>query len=184
MKQAIEKHGKVGRPKGYVMSQESKGMISKTKMGHKHPQEVKDKISDTLIKYFDKTGRKIKSTNKCKGCGKLIKIDNTCISRNYCDSCLSVFLHNGEVGDYKKTYKQLKDSKIFKLWRLKILIRDKFRCRICGKVGECVHHLIDIMKIKDIPELLYNTDIGLTLCTSCHGKVHANIRKNRVKGEE
>lgn len=173
--------GRRGRPLGMKLSQASKDQISKSKTGYQTPEETKRKISNTLIKYFNITGRHPDTIVKCKGCGELFETKNRYIPTIYCKNCLDCFLHNGNIGEYKKVYKKLKDLKQFKLWRLKILVRDKFRCRICGKVGQCVHHIIDIMKIQDIPELLYNTDIGLTLCTSCHGKVHTYIRQKRVQ---
>lgn len=181
MKQAIEKHGKVGRPKGFKMTAKSKIAISKSKTGQKPSEATKDKIREGVIEYFDKSGRKNNSMYKCKGCGGFFKKKQSYQNYSYCNKCLKIYMQNGELGEYYQIYQKLNSKKEYKLWRLKILIRDKFRCRICGKVGECIHHLIDMMKIKDIPELLYNIDIGLTLCTCCHAKVHAIIRKNRFK---
>lgn len=181
MGQVIEKHGKVGRPKGFKMTARSKLNISKSKIGQKHSEATKNKIRDGIIEHFDKSGRRNNPIYKCKGCGEFFKKKQSYHNYSYCNNCLKIYMQNGELGEYHQIYKNLKDKKEYKLWRLKILIRDKFRCRICGKVGECVHHLIDVMKIKDISELLYNIDIGLTLCTCCHAKVHTNIRENRVK---
>jgi hypothetical protein len=45
---------KRGRPKGYVMSEESKDKIRKTRAGYTHTIETKDKISAGVLKYFDK----------------------------------------------------------------------------------------------------------------------------------
>jgi hypothetical protein len=47
-----------GRPKGYVMSEKSKAKIAKSKTGQIHAPETKDKISQSLVKHFDKKGRR------------------------------------------------------------------------------------------------------------------------------
>lgn len=41
---------RVGRPTGFKMSKESKEAISKSKLGYKHPEETKKKISDGVKK--------------------------------------------------------------------------------------------------------------------------------------
>lgn len=43
---------KRGRPIGHKLSEKTKAQISKSKMGTKHKEETKDKISESLIKYF------------------------------------------------------------------------------------------------------------------------------------
>ena len=43
---------KRGRPIGYRLSEESKRAISASKMGQRHRQSTKDKISRTLLIYF------------------------------------------------------------------------------------------------------------------------------------
>ena len=44
--------GKRGRPLGYRLTEASKRAISQSKLGQKHKQETKDKISKSLISYF------------------------------------------------------------------------------------------------------------------------------------
>lgn len=43
------KRNKVGRPKNFRMSQQSKDQIAESKTGYKHTQETKDKIQATLL---------------------------------------------------------------------------------------------------------------------------------------
>lgn len=43
---------KRGRPVGYRLSETSRKAISQSKIGQKHSQQTKDKISRTLIHYF------------------------------------------------------------------------------------------------------------------------------------
>ncbi len=45
---------KRGRPIGFKLSEESKKAISEAKIGQRHSQETKDKISKSLILYFKK----------------------------------------------------------------------------------------------------------------------------------
>jgi len=47
-----------GRPKGHKLSQASKNKIANSKRGHPHNKETKGKIAKSLVKYFDKKGRK------------------------------------------------------------------------------------------------------------------------------
>lgn len=47
-----EKKRPRGRPKGFKLSDESKLAISKSKLGQRHRQETRDKISKSLIVYF------------------------------------------------------------------------------------------------------------------------------------
>jgi len=47
-----------GRPVGYIMSKTSKDKIANTKSGQSCSQKTKDKIAKSLVKYFDKKGRK------------------------------------------------------------------------------------------------------------------------------
>jgi len=67
--------------------------------------------------------------------------------------------------DYKE---QLLDKR-WKIRRLKILIRDRFTCYICGYMGDKVnvHHLKYTGMAWDAP----NEDL-ITLCGDCHRKIH------------
>lgn len=178
------KQNRRGRPTGYKMSAESKAQIARSKTGQKQSKETIQKRSNSLIEYFENHPevREKPKITICKGCGVEVESCNA-TPRTYCDECINHIRHNGKIGEYKKIYRKLCKRNTYKLWKLKVLIRDKFLCRNCGKVGQLVHHLIDIMKIQDIPELLYNPDIGLTLCTKCHGNTHTHIREERLENE-
>jgi 5-methylcytosine-specific restriction endonuclease McrA len=61
---------------------------------------------------------------------------------------------------------------IYKEFRLKVLKRDKYTCQMCKKKGKRVrlnvHH---IMKWSSAASLRYDTDNGITLCSTCHKSV-------------
>lgn len=59
----------------------------------------------------------------------------------------------------------------YKKWRTAVLIRDNFSCTECGsKINPHVHH---IQKLSEVPSLSMDIDNGMTLCSTCHRKVHA-----------
>lgn len=60
----------------------------------------------------------------------------------------------------------------YKQWRYDVFVRDKFTCQKCGdnRGGNlCAHH---IKPFADFPELRFELNNGLTLCTSCHEQEH------------
>jgi len=55
-------------------------------------------------------------------------------------------------------------------WRNSIYKRDNYECQMCGKHGYLeAHH---IKPWKEYPDLRFDLDNGITLCLSCHYKVH------------
>ena len=65
-------------------------------------------------------------------------------------------------------------GKKWKKKRLNILRRDNYLCLECKKYGrrreaETVHH---IKHADEYPELAYNDDNLISLCSSCHNKAH------------
>lgn len=66
-------------------------------------------------------------------------------------------------------------STLYKRWRDKIVERDNNECQQCGnnnKKSLIVHHIVSR---KDAPELILSDSNGLTLCRSCHAKLHSFI---------
>lgn len=62
-------------------------------------------------------------------------------------------------------------TKEYKEWRMNVFSRDRFTCVICGQVGGTLnaHH---IKPFAEYPDFRLDVDNGVTLCESCHKKVH------------
>lgn len=71
----------------------------------------------------------------------------------------------------------------FVSWQQKILIRDSFKCKYCGKRCDCIHHInylnniIKENRIINIDEArlcyeLWDTENGISLCNECHKTIH------------
>lgn len=60
----------------------------------------------------------------------------------------------------------------FRLFRLKVLKRDKFTCQMCNKKGRGaklnVHHII---KWASASSLRYDENNAITLCVHCHKSI-------------
>lgn len=67
--------------------------------------------------------------------------------------------------------KRIKKSLEYTIWRKEVYERDKWTCRLCGYKGNKIvaHHLKLFSKF---PELRFAIDNGLTICRSCHAKIH------------
>ena len=65
-------------------------------------------------------------------------------------------------------------SKRYKTWKRKVLMRDNYTCRCCGKVCRrkneiAVHHLDSFMYY---PKGRIDLDNAVSLCNECHDKFH------------
>lgn len=69
---------------------------------------------------------------------------------------------------------KLRNSIEYFIWRDEVYKRDYWTCRLCGYEGDYIvaHHL---KLFSDFPELRFSIDNGVTLCRSCHNKVHRKI---------
>ena len=66
----------------------------------------------------------------------------------------------------------IRNSFKYAIWRNEIYKRDRWTCRMCGKkCGKDIiaHHL---KLFSEFPELRFDVDNGITLCRSCHKKIH------------
>ena len=89
---------------------------------------------------------------------------------------------------YKKRKKKFnRNSKAWKDTRVKVLIRDKYRCKICNSSAKMeVHHIIPV-SVND--ELALDISNLITLCEKCHRRlrykelVFSTLFKKLVKRE-
>ena len=65
--------------------------------------------------------------------------------------------------------KKIGNPPCYSSWRKLVLIRDKYKCQVCGKKGIVVHHIKDY---KDYPELRVVISNGVILCIKCDKKLH------------
>ena len=59
----------------------------------------------------------------------------------------------------------------YKNWREQVLKRDSYTCQRCGNTTEILHahHIKDVVHY---PDLIFDVNNGLTLCSKCHAKEH------------
>jgi len=63
-----------------------------------------------------------------------------------------------------------RESKAYKLWRFRIVNRDKFRCVLCGSLWRVqAHHVIRWI---DDETKRFDVQNGVTLCAPCHDRHH------------
>ena len=71
-----------------------------------------------------------------------------------------------------------KDLKPEHLWRIEVLKRDNFKCRVCGKSCNSAHHIYSRKYCqKQAPELEWDTRNGISACYECHKKITIDGRK-------
>ena len=85
-------------------------------------------------------------------------------------------LHSEPVAPKKKRI--LKDTPEYKAFRLSVLDRDNSTCVCCGCAGGYleVHH---VKPKKKYPDLIFETDNGVTLCLDCHYDKHPEKPRHR-----
>lgn len=71
---------------------------------------------------------------------------------------------------------KIRKSLKYVTWRKDVFERDKYTCSNCGKVGGELnaHHIKKFYKHK---ELRFDINNGITLCESCHRKIHKGKEK-------
>lgn len=66
--------------------------------------------------------------------------------------------------------KKARNSSEYKDWKRSVFERDNYTCQLCGSKKDLqAHHKLDFV---EFPDKRFDVDNGLTLCRSCHNKIH------------
>lgn len=121
-------------------------------------------------------------TAQCDNCKKNVKIHaNSYFSslndgKYYCRSCKITLFHSKEnhwAWDKAKTQEEREGNRDCienDIFIRKVMKRDNYLCKCCGKRGEIVHHLYSY---SDYVNLRFDTENGITLCENCHKNFHS-----------
>ena len=122
-----------------------------------------------FINKFDKKGR------------KRFYIKNHCTKGHFKSKDVSGKKGCNWKGGITPINDKIRHSKKYDLWRKTIWLRDKYTCKDCGKqyIGIVAHH---IKPFADYPELRFDINNGITLCRSCHLKLHQSIKNQKGLG--
>jgi len=103
----------------------------------------------------------------CKNCQKIYYQPPSRIDRQFCSRKCSAEYLSGEYASNWKDGKSLEQypPAFNELFKCMIRERDNYTCALCGKWGNCVHH-INAVKNDTVPENC------VTLCRSCHTRIH------------
>lgn len=125
----------------------------------------------------------------CEHCGKeyFRKGAKARAESKYCSHECSIAAHKGDghwnwKDGVTPELHRLRNTAEYHEWRLAVYERDYWTCQHCGKKERddiVAHH---IKSFNDFPDLRHDVDNGITLCRSCHKKVHSEIgEKTRFK---
>lgn len=140
-------------------------------MSEKHKGKVKEKTSNWQ-------GGKV--SKKCLYCNINYLVFN--YRKDESKYCSRKCLASSKTGELSKNWKggiSSEDKKIrggeeYNVWRKSVYARDQWTCKHCFKKQKhpVAHH---IKTFKEYPDLRFDVSNGLTLCTSCHKKVHSDV---------
>ena len=74
---------------------------------------------------------------------------------------------------------KIRKTKEYKGWAISVYKRDYYICQDCGikcRANDIIAH--HIKSFADYPELRFKINNGITLCRSCHKKIHKEIGIN------
>lgn len=139
------------------------------KLGHKHSDETKKKIS------LKNKGCKPNKGSFQKGQTPWNKDKR--MPMDFRIKCSLRQRNEKEFTEFKSTELQrIKNSIKYREWRTKVFQRDEYTCQKCMKVGGYLeaHH---IKPKRDFPELMFDINNGITYCRECH------IIEDKIRGK-
>ena len=144
------------------MKEKTKEKIGKANQGREYSKVIREKISKIKKEQFKNgltpwnKGKKVWIGEKRKN----LKIPN-----------FSGELHWNWQGGITPESIKARQCLEYEIWRMEVLKKDKFTCRLCNKKGGklVAHHLNLFSKFV---ELRYSVENGMTLCRGCHSKLH------------
>lgn len=84
--------------------------------------------------------------------------------------------NNKWKGGITPIHEKIRKDLVYKKWRECVFERDDYTCQKCGKRGGDIHAHHEL-SFSDYPELRVEILNGMTLCVSCHRKIH---RKDKI----
>jgi len=166
--------------RGKKLSKEHVRKIQESRKGYRHSEKTKKKISKTLTGRIRPPLSKQWKEKISKGGRGLKRSKETRIK-----------ISNAKKGNKTNFWKggicpinlKIKSSVRYKLWREIIFERDNWTCQICNKRGFLIHaHHIN--NFSDYPNLRFDLNNGITLCTNCHRKFHKYYGKRNNTKEQ
>lgn len=164
---------------GYIMTDTTKKKISIYNKGKKLSVMHKERISNSLKNKYKKNTHHMLGKKLSKRTIVILKKYHTEINPLKGE-------HNPNwKGGITKITQQIRSMEEYNIWRKDIFKRDNYTCLSCNKFGGVIeaHHIIPfsfILLISNIKsqqyaincELLWDINNGITLCKSCHNKIH------------
>ena len=157
----------------YTLKQKFKNYeIKPSWKGKKLPLKVKEKISKSKKRNYEKfpeIKKQISFTLK-----NYYKIGNNVWNKNKPYYQIRGKNHPNWKGGKSSLTQKLYHSLEYKIWRKSVFKRDNYTCQECNKRGIYLeaHH---IKERCNYPELIFNINNGLTLCSFCHNKTKKGV---------
>lgn len=178
---------KLGFQKGRITTEEHRKKLSKMHKkfgmkppsfkGRKHSEKTKEKLKlkstgnkNALgMKLNEEQRRKISEYRK----GKKLSIK----TRRKIGEKIKGQKHWNWQGGATSEDEKIRKSIDYKIWHKAVLERDYFVCQGCGQTKSKfnVHHILSFLQF---PHKRFDISNGITLCISCHKKIH---KERRVK---
>ena len=90
-----------------------------------------------------------------------------------CNDGEYLIIHHRENNGYGEVSKK-RISYQYRQWRVDVLKRDGYECQTCGsKENLVIHHIVPFAESEELRTVVSN---GVTLCDSCHKKLHKELR--------